>query len=266
MFAWKLTFFLIILFLSSGCGKDAANEKSFIQSSPTSNKVNANLFSDSLLIFKVHVFYESGATPYVDNLGLTSNPAWGITKASFQALFQNHPGRTVSVPTTLAQMTQIGDQGKTIWSTTELLTLGNQLAPDLIQGTQGNLSVIFLNGTFNGNNNILGVNFSGFPFSFVFKDIVVGAGGDSVGQRYVEQATVVHELGHAIGLVNNGLPMVSSHEDGAHARHSSDSNCVMYWMVESKDTILSSLTNMMLGKELNLFGPQSLQDGRSYHP
>ena len=30
----------------------------------------------------------------------------------------------------------------------------------------------------------------------------------------VEQSTIVHEIGHAIGLVNNGVPATTAHHDG----------------------------------------------------
>jgi len=49
----------------------------------------------------------------------------------------------------------------------------------------------------------------------------------------VERATLLHEAGHAMGLVNNGLPMVRDHEDPAHPGHSSNERSVMYWRVET---------------------------------
>ena len=38
-----------------------------------------------------------------------------------------------------------------------------------------------------------------------------------------------HELGHVIGLVDMGLPMVEDHEDPEHAHHDHNEECVMYW-------------------------------------
>jgi len=46
----------------------------------------------------------------------------------------------------------------------------------------------------------------------------------------VSEATVVkHELGHILGLVNLGTPMVVDHHDEANGAHDDDSDCVMYW-------------------------------------
>lgn len=228
--------------------------------------ITNKVFSDSVTNFKVNVVYEVGATPYTGNLDLALNDTWDITKDSYTALFQNHVGRTLTIPNATNQMTQIADQVKTTWQTNELLALGSAQAVALQVGSQINITVIYLNGTYQGNNSILGIHFTGNPFVFIFKDVVTSTGGNSTDQRYVEQATVVHEVGHAVGLVNNGLPMTTAHEDGAHAKHASDTQCVMYWAVESSSTILSGLNHFITGSQLNLFGANSLADGRSYHP
>lgn len=47
------------------------------------------------------------------------------------------------------------------------------------------------------------------------------------------RAVTVHEAGHALGLVNNGIGMRTPHEDGAHPGHSNSRASVMYWEVET---------------------------------
>ncbi len=244
-------------------------------SSPTSDSNNPasaqrtisnSVFADSKIEFKINVFYEASAAPYVGTIGITSNQTWEVTRSSYAALFQNHATRTITVPTTLAQMTSVVDQGKTTWTSAELLQFASTRAVALNIGSQVNINVFFVKGTFQGSTSTLGVQITGHPYAFVFKDVVTSTGGDSVSQRYVEQATVVHEIGHAIGLVNNGLPMAATHEDSAHVHHTTNSDCVMYWAVESNSSILSTIANFIIGNQLNLFGAESLQDGRSYHP
>lgn len=53
----------------------------------------------------------------------------------------------------------------------------------------------------------------------------------------IERATLLHEAGHAMGLVNNGLPMVRDHEDDENPGHSTNSESVMFWRVETLDGI-----------------------------
>lgn len=231
------------------------------------NIIAGQIFSDSVSEFIVKVVYENGAEPYTGTIGLSGNDTWDITKTSYTALFQNHPGRVITVPNSLAGFTLVADQGKTSWTAIELINLGSSVSPiSTVTSNKATVTIIFVNGTYQGNSGVLGVHFSGYNFAFVFKDVVTSVGGTGADQRYVEQATVVHELGHLIGLVNNGVPLTTNYEDTAHPRHSGNSNCVMYWSVEASTSILGFLTNTILTNRLNLFEAEVLNDGRAYHP
>lgn len=61
--------------------------------------------------------------------------------------------------------------------------------------------------------------------------------------RIVERSTLVHEAGHAIGLVNNGLRMVCPHEDAEHPAHSANEESIMYYAVDSLEGIREMLTS-----------------------
>ena len=254
--------FLILIYVVSiftGCAQSINDPAS------TQAENSRIIFLNSITQFKVSVFYEVGAEPYTGVLTLT-NTTWDATRVSFEQLFSTHTARTVVVPTTLGAMTGIADQNKTSWTGVELLDLAKQIAPSLSTGNNVTMTVIFLNGLYDGSSSTLGLHFTGYPYAFVFKDVVAGVGGGATAQRYIEQATVVHELGHAVGLVNNGVPMVTTHEDSAHKHHSTNSNCVMYWKVTSTTDVLGFVANYVTGNTLNLFGAESLQDGRGYHP
>lgn len=53
------------------------------------------------------------------------------------------------------------------------------------------------------------------------------------GARQVEEAVVVHELGHLLGLVNLTYRSAIDHEDPEHPGHSSNQGSVMHWAIES---------------------------------
>ena len=163
-------------------------------------------------------------------------------------------------------MTQIEDNGVTNWTVAELVELGVAVAPALVDGEQVRPAIIFVNGILEERDNVLGVHISNTHFAFVFKDIVVNQGGSDTSQKYIEQATVIHEIGHAIGLVNNGVPLSSQHEDAERPHHTINSDGVMYFAVESGDGALDFATNLILGSRTSLFGPQSLLDAQSYMP
>ena len=75
-------------------------------------------------------------------------------------------------------------------------------------------------------------------------------------ERFVERAVLVHEFGHAAGLVNLGTPMVRNHEDTAGGEgndpvrhgHSINKNSVMHWRVENTGGLLPTL-QCVLGTE-----------------
>ncbi|HLE97017.1 MAG TPA: hypothetical protein VI997_06555 [Candidatus Thermoplasmatota archaeon] len=62
-------------------------------------------------------------------------------------------------------------------------------------------------------------------------------------ERFVERAVLVHEFGHNLGLVNNGIPMVRPHEmtqdpvgetsDNEGEKHSKSDASVMFWAVDT---------------------------------
>jgi hypothetical protein len=55
-----------------------------------------------------------------------------------------------------------------------------------------------------------------------------------------------HEVGHVIGLVDNGLPMVADHKDGDHGAHDQSDDCVMYWAYEG-DAVIGKLRDRIAG-------------------
>ena len=42
----------------------------------------------------------------------------------------------------------------------------------------------------------------------------------------------LHEVGHVLGLVDNGLAMVEPHQDAEHPAHDASEDCIMYWAYE----------------------------------
>jgi hypothetical protein len=65
-------------------------------------------------------------------------------------------------------------------------------------------------------------------------------------EKFVERAVLVHEFGHAAGLVNLGAPMVRPHEDGAHGEagrgHSASKDSVMYYTADTSALLATILT------------------------
>lgn len=49
----------------------------------------------------------------------------------------------------------------------------------------------------------------------------------------LETFILTHETGHMLGLVNNGTPMKSLHQDTEHGAHCTNTKCLMYWEAQN---------------------------------
>jgi len=111
------------------------------------------------------------------------------------------------------------------------------LASDIQQYTNKTadkgIVIIFLDGYYikdgKPESRILGINLNGTPLLAIFKPVVESASNSKAEQALIEQSTIVHEIGHALGLVNNGVRATSAHHDTEHGAHCTNTKCVMYW-------------------------------------
>ena len=95
----------------------------------------------------------------------------------------------------------------------------------------------------------------------MFKDVIRST--DSLipnTARFVEQSTLVHELGHAVGLVDNGVPLVSQHKDSAHGAHCTNESCTMYWLDEGASDAAEFARMYVTSGDTVIFGDECLAD------
>lgn len=121
------------------------------------------------------------------------------------------------------------------WSSRGLKNLADDLSRTSSGGGRVVLTVLYVEGhseADTSNGKVLGVFFQNGRIA-LFPDSINGGGLLGFGAADIERAVLVHEFGHAIGLVNLGIPMQRDHEDDEHEKHSSNSRSVMYWAVEN---------------------------------
>lgn len=215
----------------------------------------AGYFSDSVTKFSVDVFYESTAEPYTGPIEDSPNNTWDITEQSFAELFKTHTRRQIFVPHQTTEMRTFPERHVQTWDEKQLIALATSITR-VPTGSEQIANVIFIKGSYMGESTVLGIHFSGYKVAFIFKDNLKRFSGGTAFLRHIEQATVVHELGHVVGLVNNGLPMVQNHEDAVHPHHSLDSDDIMYW------DLIAAVSQI---KRLILFGKYSLADAQAFH-
>ena len=96
----------------------------------------------------------------------------------------------------------------------------------------------------------------------IFKPLVESSGLSEAGRRFGEQATLIHEVGHALGLVNSELTMQSPHQDSEHGAHCDEEECVMFWANEGPSELIGFVQNDLASGKTLLFDANCISDVR----
>ena len=94
----------------------------------------------------------------------------------------------------------------------------------------------------------------------LFKPVIDSAAVLDDTRAFVEQTTLVHEFGHGVGLVNNGIPNLADHHDAEHGAHCADDRCVMYWAVEGPADVAQFVQQVVTTGDVTLWGSDCLDD------
>jgi hypothetical protein len=144
------------------------------------------------------------------------------------------------------------------WSFDELDAFARQHAADDSEGPV-TIHVLFVDGRYDSaedSGTVLGLAW-GQRHIALFQDAIragcssgLVGGLSSTACEVAERNVWAHEIGHVLGLVDNGLLQQSPHRDAAHGRHDQSDGCLMYWAYERPqlfDLLLSRLANGQSG-------------------
>lgn len=227
----------------------------------------------------VHVFYEPGAAPFVGNFpgatpgSIAGRSYWDVTRENLKAVFLGRPlAVTIEIPDALNQMTALPAQNQASWTNAELEALWKQNRTAVSSATEGHLFLVFLDGYLERDGapdkQVIGVSLSGTPITAIFKRVVESTGQSPTGPvpKFVEQSTIVHEVSHALGLVNNGIPPTTSHQDTAHGAHCTNTACAMYWENEGLTAAVAFAQQAIASGSLVLLKSECLDDTSAFRP
>lgn len=220
-----------------------------------------NVFATSTTKVVVEIDYEMGQEPYTGN-AIGFGETWAPTLTNIDRLFAGK--KTLTIPTTLSQMENVGAISD------EQITVADLAALSIAHRGQHDSAdtktywVIFVSGHFadvNGPNSaVLGVSVG--DTVVMFKDVIKSTSDltNPNTVRYVEQSTLIHELAHSIGLVDNGVPMVADHKDAPHGPHCTNPDCVEYWLNEGASAARDFAVRRLLSSNTLLFDAACLAD------
>ena len=261
----------LCLGLMTACGRRDASDESASPTSSFSEPFAAiQYYYSTVEKIGVEILYEQGAEPYIGNL-VSGKSYWTLLQDNIDALFKTRAtAPTASVPSTIAQMTAIPVQGKATWTTTDLTELAVKYRKNSSTAKAAYFTLVFVKGYADkegvADKAVIGFSVTGTPFIAMFKDVIDSLGEDSATSKYVEQSTLIHEMGHALGLVNNGVRMSTSHQDTANGKHCTKDTCVMYWQNEGSKDLRQFVRKIQKTGNTVMFGDECLADTRAYVP
>ena len=221
-------------------------------------------FDPSITRIVIELDYASGQAPYTGAL-VGDGDTFDLGTANLARVFG--PERELVLPRTAAGMEDIGVVSDVEITSADILALAAAHRDQADDATTETYWVVFLGGQYTDASgpqaNVLGVSLgNGTNVIAMFKDAIRST--SSVVQpntsRYVEQTTLIHEIGHAIGLVDNGIAAVTTHRDATHGPHCDDRDCVMYWLNEGASEATSFALRRVLTSDQLVFDAACLAD------
>jgi hypothetical protein len=203
-----------------------------------------------------------GAEPFTDT-AQAQDSLWNFFQNNVSRLFADT--KTISVPLSLNQMEEI-PAGQTNYDVNDIQALASQYrdSPEF-NGSTASVYILFLDGFFEQNgepqSNILGVSLNNTSIIALFKPVIQnGTFPLPFLQNFVEQSVLVHEFGHAIGLVNSGIEPLTDHHDSEHGAHCTNRSCIMYYLNEGLADLRDFINSGETSTERILFGEECLND------
>lgn len=225
----------------------------------------AELFGAATSVVRLEVDYAPGAEPYTGAAGLFGD-TWALSEANLGRLFQ---GKTLELPHTLVEMQaldDVDDGGDGAFTIDEILAIADAHRDEPSSGDLATFYGLWLDGMYadgaGAQDGVLGVSLGNTGVIAMFKPVIASTGSIAFPnlERFVEQTVLIHELGHGAGLTNNGIPMLSPHQDEAHGAHCTNDHCVMYWLNEGASDAAEFARRYVVSGDTIVFAEDCLAD------
>ncbi len=253
----------LALVLITACSSSPSSTGSDASAHDGPGPVKGSVFDPAFTSVTVEIDYETGQEPYTGPI-LGFGDTFDTVTTNIDRLLASK--KTLTIPRTTADMQDIGSVPDESLTTTDILAIANAHRDLHDTATTKTYYVVFVSGHFADANGpqpgVIGVSIGNTGILAMFKDVIRSTEvlGTMNVERYVEQSTLVHELGHQFGLVNNGLAMTAAHEDTGHPAHCSNTQCAMYWENEGTSNAARFAQEHVLTGSSILYGPECLDD------
>lgn len=216
----------------SGCSVDD-NEQP--QNNPNNNQgtgVSANDFlaADNYDQLIVEIQYAAGFEP----------PQAAVN--NMKTFLENRLNKPAGITIVL---TEIAAPGQAQYSASDIRAIEDNNRTVFTEGKTMAAYFFFADGGYSedtDNSKVLGIAYRNTSMALFQKTIEDYSGGLGQPSATLLTSTVMnHEFGHILGLVNNGTPLQTEHQDVAHGKHCSTEGCLMFWTAETNQIVADLL-------------------------
>jgi hypothetical protein len=193
------------------------------------------VFSPEVTRVVIEIDFESAQAPFTGPVAGFGD-TFDLTVENVGRLFSNR--KALTIPRAVAEMEDVGVIPDEALTSSDLLALADMHRGQRDDAGTKTYYVLFVGGNFADEDGVqpgvLGVSLGNTGVIAMFKDVIRSTSSPLLPNlaRFVEQTTLVHELAHAIGLVDTGVPATTAHVDTPHGAHCTNDACVMYYLNE----------------------------------
>lgn len=226
---------------------------------PSTQPPVTTLFSKTIESVTIEIDYAPGAEPFQGSVKDFGDP-WTLLRSNAAAIFDGK--KTVTFPRTLAKMEKLEDVTAKSFTNKDLLAVAAAHRTEPQYANAVAFYVVFVNGYWvddagTEQKDVLGVSIGDTGVIGVFKPTITSP--------LVEQLTLVHHLGHAVGFVDNGVPVGEAnraHVDTVNVHHCTNKQCAMSFGIETTAGAEAYASASIRSPEAVLIGQECLSDAR----
>ncbi|MTI87624.1 MAG: hypothetical protein FH748_06610 [Balneolaceae bacterium] len=218
-------FFVLALVWVTGCGNsedsptDPGGNNSFSHKKAPGTSAAELLASNAYSSLLIEVDYVQGYKPEQEALD------------NLKTFLQQRLYKPDGISITLDDEFPLTNDG--FITATEAASLEDAHRDHFTTGDQLVVHLLVLDGRFE-EENVLGIAYWNTSIA-LFSDLIEenSGGFGQPAEATVESTVLQHEMGHLLGLVDNGTPALTDHVDEPNGAHCTNDNCLMYYAVRN---------------------------------